>query len=85
MNLKNLIKSGLGLLCLGFLFSSCGGDTPNAQQLDKYKSSVIKQYVEGVVAPTYRSLADNAMSLAEICQELKKAPTQELVNKACPK
>ena len=74
------------LSVVGILLVSCQeSDEPKAKQLDPEQTALVKQFVEGVVVPTYKSLADNAIELSGLCEELMKNPSQELVDKACKK
>ena len=84
---KNLFKKSLTLLCMGLLFTACGSDDPepDVNQLDATKTAILSQYVNGVVVPTYKSLADNAIELSELCAQLRKNPSQSLVGQACDK
>lgn len=84
---KNLFKKSLTLLCMGLLFTACGSDDPepDVNQLDATKTAILNQYVNGVVVPTYKSLADNAIELSELCAQLRKNPSQSLVDQACDK
>lgn len=84
---KNLFKKSLTLLCMGLLFTACGNDDPepDVNQLDATKTAILSQYVNGVVVPTYKSLADNAIELSELCAQLRKNPSQSLVDQACDK
>lgn len=88
--MKKLAKTLLLLLVAGLTFTSCSdsdnNDEPaNTDKTDAAKTAILTQYVNGVVVPTYKSLADNAIELSDLCAELKANPTQELVNKACAK
>ena len=86
MNKYTYIFKMLLLSVVGVLLVSCQeSDEPKAKQLDPAQTALIKQFVEGVVVPTYKSLADNAIELSGLCEELMKNPSQELVNKACKK
>ena len=75
------------LATLGFSFTSCGDDNdePDPNQLDSKKTAIITQYVNGVVVPTYKSLADEANELAALCQQLRENPTQSKVQECCNK
>ena len=68
-------------------FAACGDDNnePDPSQLDNNKTAIISQYVNGVVVPTYRSLADDANELAELCEQLRQNPSQNLVQQCCDK
>ena len=74
-------------MCMGLLFTACGSDDPepDVNQLDATKTAILSQYVNGVVVPTYKSLADNAIELSELCAQLRKNPSQSLVDQACDK
>ncbi|MBR1883146.1 MAG: peptidase M75 [Muribaculaceae bacterium] len=85
MKLNNLMKKSAMLLCMGLMMTACGGDDPDPSPLDSSKTAILTQYVNGVVVPTYKSLADNAIQLSDICADLRKNPSQELVNQACAK
>ncbi len=86
----NLLKKSLLIALLATMswsFTSCGddNDAPDASQLDSKKTTIITQYVNGVVAPTYKSLADEANELAQLCQQLRENPTQSKVQECCNK
>lgn len=68
-------------------FAACSdnNDEPDPNQLDNNKSAIISQYVNAVVVPTYRSLADEANELAQLCEQLRQNPTQNLVQQCCDK
>lgn len=86
MNKYPYIFKMLLLSVVGILLVSCQeSDEPKAKQLDPEQTALVKQFVEGVVVPTYKSLADNAIELSGLCEELMKNPSQELVDKACKK
>jgi len=78
---KCLIMLGV---CLALV--SCSddkNDTPSESTKDSQKTAILSQYVNGVVVPTYRSLANEAIELSLACSELKENPTQENVEDAC--
>jgi len=86
----NFFKKALMLITLVGMtmsFAACGDDNdePDANQLDSKKTAIITQYVNGVVVPTYKSLADEANELAELCEQLRQNPTQGLVQQCCDK
>ena len=86
MKIKNLMKNGLLLAVMVLAAASCSdskNDEPSA--VDTQKKAILKQYVNGVVVPTYRSLADNALELSLLCAQLKEQPSQALVQQACDK
>jgi len=88
MNTINFFKKALLLIALVGMtmsFAACGdnNDDPDPYQLDNTRTAIITQYVNGVVVPTYRSLADQAIDLATQCEELRNNPTQSKVNECC--
>ena len=88
MNTTNFFKKALLLIALVGMtmsFAACGdnNDDPDPYQLDNTRTAIITQYVNGVVVPTYRSLADQAIDLATQCEELRNNPTQSKVNECC--
>ena len=90
MKTINLLKKSLLIALLATMswsFTSCGDDNdePDASQLDNKKTAIITQYVNGVVVPTYKSLADEANELAQLCQQLRENPTQSKVQECCNK
>jgi len=62
--------------------TSCDDDDNNdsVDTVDKTQQAIISNYVNEIVIPTYRSLADYAIALAEDCEDLS---TQAKVDKAC--
>ena len=90
MRAINLLKKSLLIVMLAtmsFSFTSCGDDNddPDPNQLDSKKTAIITQYVNGVVVPTYKSLADEANDLAALCEQLRENPTQSKVQECCNK
>jgi predicted lipoprotein len=90
MKAIELIKNALMLvtlvgMTLGFAACSDSNDDPDPNQLDSKKTAIITQYVNGVVVPTYKSLADEANELAALCQQLRENPTQSKVQECCDK
>ena len=55
-------------------------DNKNDDAIDATQQAVLTNYVNSVVIPTYKSLADAAILLAEDCEDLS---TQAKVDKAC--
>ena len=87
MTLKKSIQV-LVLFCMGLCVAACGDDSNEPQPTDSSnatRKAIITQYVNGVVVPTYKSLADEALALSAICTRLKENPSQSLVNQACEK
>lgn len=90
MKAIELIKNALMLvtlagMTLGVAACSDSNDDPDPNQLDSKKTAIITQYVNGVVVPTYKSLADDANELAALCQQLRENPTQGKVQECCDK
>ena len=86
MSIKALTKRGLLLVVMALTLAACS-DSKNDEpdHVDSQKKAILTQYVNGVVIPTYRSLADNAIELSNLCAELKGAPSQALLQEACNK
>ncbi len=82
---KSLMLAAIACMSLGF--TSCGDDNdePDPTQLDSKKTAIITQYVNGVVVPTYESLANEANELARLCEQLRQNPTQNKVQECCNK
>ena len=90
MKAIELFKNALMLVTLAGMtleFAACSdsNDDPDPNQLDSKKTAIITQYVNGVVVPTYKSLADEANELAALCQQLRENPTQGKVQECCDK
>ena len=85
--MKHLFSKGIMILCMGLFLAACGNDEPPVQtdDLDATKTAILTQYVNGVVVPTYKSLADEAILLQNVCAQLRLTPSQALVNEACDK
>lgn len=70
--------------CTVNLFCACsddnGPDLPTDDGIDVAQQAIISNYINKVVIPTYKSLADAAIQLAEDCEKLN---SQAQVNKAC--
>ena len=86
MSIKDLTKQGLLLVVMTLMLAACS-DSKNDEPdpVDSQKKAILTQYVNGVVVPTYRSLADNAIELSDLCSELKESPSQALLQEACNK
>lgn len=87
MNVRKIVKGSFLALLLPTVMLSCSdsNDEPTPGGSSAEKQAIISQCVNKVVVPTYKSLADAAMELSDICSDLKENPTQENVNKACEK
>ena len=85
--IESLKKSLMAVALMGLMlgFSACGDDNdePDPNQLDSKKTAIITQYVNGVVIPTYKSLADESNKLATLCEQLRQNPTQSKVQECC--
>ncbi len=58
--------------------STASTDTTSAEE--EYQTTIIETYVNNVVIPTYKSLKEYALALAEDCEDLS---TQAKVDQAC--
>ena len=91
MKAIELLKKSLmivALMGMAMGFAACSDDDddhPDSNQVDSKKTAIITQYVNSVVVPTYRSLADEANDLAELCEQLRQNPTQSKVQECCSK
>ena len=86
MKIKDFIKRGLPLVVAVLALMSCSDSkSDEPQSTDTQKKAIITQYVNGVVVPTYRSLADRALELSDLCTQLRETPSQALVQQACDK
>ena len=84
--MTDLIKKTVMLLSVAMMFAACSSDEPNnTTDQDQTKKALLAQYVNGVVVPTYRSLADEAIALSNVCRQLADEPSQSLVQQACDK
>lgn len=71
------------MLALAAGLSSCSDDDPVDNpngEVDATQQEILTSYIDAVVVPTYRSLADAAMLLADDCEALT---SQAAVDKAC--
>ncbi len=72
-------------ITLSFEACSSDNDEPDNNLLDSKKTAIISQYVNAVVVPTYKSLADESNELADLCRQLRENPSQSLVQQCCDK
>ncbi|MBR0036768.1 MAG: peptidase M75 [Bacteroidales bacterium] len=81
---KFFLYSSLFVAALGMnaCFTACDDDDnkESSNDYDSFQAEVLATYVDDVVIPTYKSLADAAAALAEDCEDLS---SQEKVAKAC--
>lgn len=71
----------LAALSLNMMIVACDDDdNSSSDEVDAKQAAVIAGYVDNVVIPTYRSLADAAAALAADCEDLS---TQAKVAQAC--
>ncbi len=83
------LKYAAMALVMCFAATSCSdsddnnNEPVNPSNIDATKTAILTQYVNSVVVPTYSGLANSAMQLADVCNQLKENPSQELVNQAC--
>ena len=83
--MKSFLKYALmatTAICMSASMTSCSDDDDNGttDAVDAGQQAVITNYINEVVVPTYRSLADHAIALAADCEDLS---TQAKVDKAC--
>jgi len=92
MKVTDFLKKSLGLvcmLCLCLTFSACSSDNNDEPEdngstmMESVRTKIITQYVNQVVVPTYKSLADAAIELHKACVALDENPTQDNVAAAC--
>ena len=78
--------AAIAIVAISPAFYSCSSDDPDnpddptASQQFKNNEKTLQTYVDDVVVPTYRELADAAILLADACNDLS---SQEKVNNAC--
>ena len=65
--------------------ASCSDDNDDDDDSDDAMQKAVAQYVNGVVIPTYTSLADESINLADACEVLRSNATQANVKAACDK
>lgn len=65
--------------------ASCDDDDDENDDNDTKMQQIVSQYVNSVVIPTYRSLADESMGLADACIALRSDAAQAKVKAACDK
>jgi predicted lipoprotein len=82
---KTIMLIALTSMTLSFAACSSDNDEPDNNLLDSKKTAIITQYVKEVVVPTYKSLADESNELADLCQQLRENPSQNLVQQCCDK
>ncbi len=82
---RNVTYFFLALIGFGLIISSCNDDDDDSSNttIDSEKESIITQYVDSVVVPTYSSLADYSMILYDACASLKSSLTQDNIESAC--
>lgn len=84
--MKKIFKFALmavAAICVNGSMVSCSDDddsSSDGNSVDATQKAIISDYVNNVVIPTYKSLADNAITLAKDCEDLS---TQAKVDKAC--
>lgn len=83
-NYLNYAMSLAAVLAVSAVFTACSDDDEHAVTdttgIDPTQQAVLTHYIDAVVAPTYRALADAAIQLAADCQDLS---SQQKVDKAC--
>ncbi|MDR1984540.1 MAG: hypothetical protein LBQ28_06945 [Prevotellaceae bacterium] len=80
--MKNYLKKSLfpmitAMLSLTLIVSSCESDpTPGANYDETYKA-ILQEYVDGVVVPTYRLMAEAALEMRTANNALRSNPTSQ--------
>ncbi|MDR1793413.1 MAG: peptidase M75 [Bacteroidales bacterium] len=67
---------------LGLGFNSCKDKEVDEEQVF---SEILESYVDNTVIATYANLADKALELSDLCQQLKAQPSQAAVDVAAQK
>lgn len=72
----------VAVMAMNVSFTSCSKDDSSTDDngIDATQQAILNNYVNKVVIPTYKSLADAAILLSNDCKDLS---TQAKVNKAC--
>ena len=73
----------IAIVGMNISFASCSSDDKDNtgdNGVDATQQVILSNYVKNVIIPTYTSLADAALDLAEDCEDLS---SQVKVNKAC--
>jgi len=92
MKIIELFRKSLMLVCMLSLcltFAACSDDNNDepddngSTMMESVRTKIISQYVNSVVIPTYKSLADAAIELHKACVTLDENPTQANVTAAC--
>lgn len=83
--MKKLFKYALmfaAAMSANMAFVACDDDKKDdpTTEVSAIETAILKNYVDAVVIPTYKQLADYAIQLAEDCEDLS---TQERVDQAC--
>ncbi|MDR1645538.1 MAG: hypothetical protein LBS05_06945 [Tannerellaceae bacterium] len=76
---------GLAAIMMVAAISSCekdGGGDPGTDDNDALFESILKEYVESTVVPTYKSLAEAALEMRAANEALKTTPSDETMKAA---
>jgi uncharacterized iron-regulated protein len=83
--MKKLVKKSaivLALMVSVFSFTSCEEEVNDVTNNDALYKSILEQYVNSTIIPTYKSLAEAALEMRAANEALKTNPTDESMKKA---
>jgi uncharacterized iron-regulated protein len=83
--MKKLVKKGifaLALLVAASCFTSCEEEIKGDENNDNTYSSILENYVNSTILPTYKALAEAALEMRVANEALKNYPTDENMQKA---
>ncbi len=81
--MKHLLKTLAVAVLATMILASCERENNNVVDDDQQALTIINQFVDNTVAPTYTALAANAEQLANQLVDLKANPTDAGVRQAC--
>jgi uncharacterized iron-regulated protein len=73
------------LIAFTAIFSSCDKHRGEDEDNDEIYKAIIDSYVDNTVVATYKNMADKAIELSALCNELKANPTNAKVVETCDK
>ncbi|MDR3340795.1 MAG: hypothetical protein LBT25_12035 [Candidatus Symbiothrix sp.] len=76
--MKQLVKNSilvLALMAFAFNFSSCEEENKDIQNNDELYKSIVEQFVNTTIIPTYKSLAEAALEMRTANNQLRNNPT----------
>jgi uncharacterized iron-regulated protein len=83
--MKSLMKNGIlvwALMAFVLSFSSCEKEVNDVTNNDELYRSILEQYVNSTIIPTYKSLAEAALEMRTANEALKADPTNESMEEA---